>query len=166
MTSDKKMPTITFGTSGWRAFLADDFTIPNVRIAVQAIAEHLQGSGHASKGVLLAYDPRFLGPRFCEVAAEVLAGHGIASVITVRDTPTPADTSTPSHTQASSATPPTLAHSPMHRIMSTTPSRVIGSLQPARIIRRSARRSKQNSTISGRRVAVLIRCDYPFMSRE
>jgi alpha-D-glucose phosphate-specific phosphoglucomutase len=83
------MPTIAFGTSGWRAILADDFTIPNVRIAVQAIAQHLQGSGHASKGVLLAYDPRFLGPRFCEVAAEVLAAHGIASFITVRDTPTP-----------------------------------------------------------------------------
>ncbi len=35
------MPTITFGTSGWRAFLADDFTIPNVRYAAQAIALHL-----------------------------------------------------------------------------------------------------------------------------
>jgi phosphoglucomutase len=83
------MPTITFGTSGWRAILADDFTIPHVRIAVQAIAGHLQASGHASKGVLIAYDPRFFGTRFCETAAEVLAAHGIASFITKRDTPTP-----------------------------------------------------------------------------
>lgn len=83
------MPTITFGTSGWRAFIADDFTIPNVRLAVQAIAGHLIGTQHAKKGVLIAYDPRFLGPRFAEVAAEVLAGNGIKSYITVRDTPTP-----------------------------------------------------------------------------
>jgi alpha-D-glucose phosphate-specific phosphoglucomutase len=83
------MPTITFGTSGWRAILADDFTVPNVRLAVQAIAGHLIGSKHAKKGVLIAYDPRFMGPRFAEVAAEVLAGNGIKSFITVRDTPTP-----------------------------------------------------------------------------
>jgi alpha-D-glucose phosphate-specific phosphoglucomutase len=83
------MPTITFGTSGWRAFIADDFTVPNVRIAAQAIADHLKGTRRASKGVLVAYDPRFLGPRFAEVAAEVLAGNGIKSFVTVRDTPTP-----------------------------------------------------------------------------
>jgi alpha-D-glucose phosphate-specific phosphoglucomutase len=83
------MPTITFGTSGWRAFIADDFTVPNVRLAVQAIAGHLIASGHREHGVLIAYDPRFMGPRFAEVAAEVLAGNGIASYITVRDTPTP-----------------------------------------------------------------------------
>ena len=83
------MPTIAFGTSGWRAFLADDFTIPNVRIAAQAIASHLIGTRHAKKGVLISYDPRFLGLRFAEVTAEVLAGNGIKSYITVRDTPTP-----------------------------------------------------------------------------
>ncbi|HTB21750.1 MAG TPA: phosphoglucomutase/phosphomannomutase family protein [bacterium] len=83
------MPTITFGTSGWRAFIADDFTYPNVRIAAQAIAAHLAAGGHAKKGVIVSYDPRFLGPRFAEAAAEVLAGNGIASFITVRDTPTP-----------------------------------------------------------------------------
>ena len=83
------MPTITFGTSGWRAFIADDFTFPNVRIAVQAIAEHLLAGSHHSKGVIISYDPRFQGPRFAEAAAEVLAGNGIAGFITVRDTPTP-----------------------------------------------------------------------------
>jgi phosphoglucomutase len=83
------MPTITFGTSGWRAIIADEFTFPNVRIAAQAIAEHLSAGGHSKKGVIIAYDPRFAGPRFAEAAAEVLAGNGIAAFITVRDTPTP-----------------------------------------------------------------------------
>lgn len=83
------MPTITFGTSGWRAFIADDFTYDNVRIAVQAIAEHLKASQHAKKGVLVSYDPRFLGRRFAQIACEVLAGNGIKSYLTDRDTPTP-----------------------------------------------------------------------------
>lgn len=83
------MPTITFGTSGWRAFIADDFTFANVRVATQAIASHLVANGRNGKGVIIAYDPRFLGLRFAEAAAEVLAGNGIASFITVRDTPTP-----------------------------------------------------------------------------
>ncbi len=83
------MPTITFGTSGWRAFIAEDFTFANVRVAVQAIAGHLKAGGHVRKGVLVAYDPRFLGPRFAEAAAEVLAANGIPSYLTTRDTPTP-----------------------------------------------------------------------------
>jgi alpha-D-glucose phosphate-specific phosphoglucomutase len=83
------MPTITFGTSGWRAFLADEFTYNNVRIATQAIAEHLKASRHAKKGVLVSYDPRFLGRRFAQIACEVLAGNGIKSYLTDRDTPTP-----------------------------------------------------------------------------
>ena len=83
------MPTITFGTSGWRAFIADDFTYNNVRLATQAIAEHLKGTKHAKKGVLVSYDPRFLGRRFAQIACEVLAGNGIKSYLTDRDTPTP-----------------------------------------------------------------------------
>src|SRR5882672_483579 len=81
--------TITFGTSGWRAFIADDFTFPNVGIAVQAIAEHLIGSGRSSHGVLVSYDGRYAGERFAALACEVLAGNGIKSFITDRDTPTP-----------------------------------------------------------------------------
>jgi phosphoglucomutase len=83
------MPTITFGTSGWRAIIADDFTFPNVSLAVQAIAQHLKGSGRSSKGVLVSYDGRFAGERFAALACEVLAGNGIKSYMTQRDTPTP-----------------------------------------------------------------------------
>jgi alpha-D-glucose phosphate-specific phosphoglucomutase len=83
------MPTITFGTSGWRAIIADTFTFGNVGIAVQAIAGHLAGSRRASRGVLVSYDGRFAGERFAALACEVLAANGIKSFITDRDTPTP-----------------------------------------------------------------------------
>jgi alpha-D-glucose phosphate-specific phosphoglucomutase len=80
---------ITFGTSGWRAILAEDFTFANVRIAVAAIAQHLQQTGEASKGVVVAGDYRFLSEEFMRVTAQVLAGHGITSYMCPVGTPTP-----------------------------------------------------------------------------
>ena len=83
------MAKITFGTSGWRAILADEFTFANVRIAVAAIAQHLQQTGEASKGVLVAGDYRFLSEDFMKLTAGVLAGHGITTYMTPVGTPTP-----------------------------------------------------------------------------
>src|SRR4030042_1240254 len=83
------MAKITFGTSGWRAILADDFTFANVRIAVAAIAEHLQKTGEASKGVVIAGDYRFLSEEFMTLTAQVLAGYGIPSYMCPVGTPTP-----------------------------------------------------------------------------
>ena len=36
------MNQIKFGTSGWRGILAEDFTLENVRIVTQAIADFLR----------------------------------------------------------------------------------------------------------------------------
>src|SRR5215470_2112492 len=49
---------IHFGTSGWRGLIAEDFTYANVRIAVQAIAEHAK-KHRARPTLLVAYDTRF-----------------------------------------------------------------------------------------------------------
>lgn len=83
------MAKITFGTSGWRAVLAEDFTFANVKIAVAAIAQHLQQTGEASKGVVVAGDYRFLSEEFMKATAQVLAGHGIISYMCPVGTPTP-----------------------------------------------------------------------------
>ncbi len=83
------MTKITFGTSGWRAILADDFTFANVKIAVAAIAQHLQQTGEASKGVIVAGDYRFLSEEFMKITAQVLAGYGITSYMCPLGTPTP-----------------------------------------------------------------------------
>src|SRR5580658_9324596 len=83
------MAKITFGTSGWRAILADDFTFANVRIAVTAIAQHIQKTGEASKGLVVAGDYRFLSEEFMQLTAQVLAGHGITSYMCPVGTPTP-----------------------------------------------------------------------------
>ncbi|HVM32632.1 MAG TPA: phosphoglucomutase/phosphomannomutase family protein [bacterium] len=83
------MGKITFGTSGWRAIIAEDFTFANVKIAVAAIAQHLQKTGEAKKGLLVAGDYRFLSEEFMKVTVEVLAGHDIRSYLCPVGTPTP-----------------------------------------------------------------------------
>lgn len=80
---------IKFGTSGWRAVIADEFTFHNVRLCVQAICDHLHARREASGGVVVGSDTRFLSSQFTTVAAEVLAGNGIKVFLCGRDTPTP-----------------------------------------------------------------------------
>ena len=79
---------IKFGTSGWRAIIADEFTFANVRICSQAIADHLK-SINTTQGVVIGSDARFMSNRFMEVSAEVFAANGIKALLCVRDTPTP-----------------------------------------------------------------------------
>jgi len=83
------MAHITFGTSGWRGILCEDFTFENVKIVTQAIADYLKDSGEAGNGVIVGCDTRFMGKRFTEEAAAVLAGAGIKALLCSRDVPTP-----------------------------------------------------------------------------
>ena len=83
------MQRITFGTSGWRGILCEDFTFDNVKVVTQAIADHLIATGEADKGLIVAYDTRFMGDRFARETAMVLAGAGIKTFLCNRDTPTP-----------------------------------------------------------------------------
>ncbi len=80
---------IRFGTSGWRALIADEFTFANVRLAVTAIAEHvLSKSGEPA--VLVAYDTRFYSEEFARLAAEILSRHGVRVLLCDSFAPTPA----------------------------------------------------------------------------
>jgi phosphoglucomutase len=83
------MKRIAFGTSGWRGILCDDFTFDNVRVVTRAIADHLVANGEQANGVIIGCDTRFMGRRFTEEAARVLAGSGIKVFLCERDTPTP-----------------------------------------------------------------------------
>ena len=83
------MRRITFGTSGWRAILGEDFTFQNVRIISQAIAHVLQQEEIGHRGLIIGYDARFLGEKFAKTAAEVFVGHGISVLLCDRETPTP-----------------------------------------------------------------------------
>ena len=57
-------PQIKFGTDGWRAIIADEFTFSNVRICAQSLADEIKASGVSKHGVVVAYDTRFASDRF------------------------------------------------------------------------------------------------------
>jgi len=107
-----KKTTVKFGTSGWRAVLCDEFTFENVRVVVQAIADHLKDGGLDERGVLVAHDTRFMGSRFARVACEVLAGNGIPAFLADRDVPTPVISFDVLHHQRDGALNFTASHNP------------------------------------------------------
>ena len=83
-------PQIKFGTDGWRAIIADDFTFANVRIAAEAIAAYVHASEDPAKGLCIGYDTRFGSRAFARACAEVVASTGIPVLLANGITPTPA----------------------------------------------------------------------------
>ncbi|MBN2198941.1 MAG: hypothetical protein JW747_03745 [Candidatus Aminicenantes bacterium] len=82
---------IRFGTSGWRAVMGREFTFHNVRLVVQAIANHLRrkfSDGRIS--VMVNYDTRFLSDRFAFEACKVLARNDLYAFLAERDAPSQA----------------------------------------------------------------------------
>ena len=69
--------TIVFGTDGWRAKVADEFTFESVRRCAEGVARYVVDRGEQAKGVVLAYDRRFASEHFAAAAAEVLLAFDI-----------------------------------------------------------------------------------------
>src|SRR5205085_752963 len=86
------MAQIKFGTDGWRAIIAEDFTFANVDRVAQATAEFWKRNpvAGAKKHVVVGYDRRFLSDQFAKRTAEVMLGNGFAVTLTSTPTPTPA----------------------------------------------------------------------------
>ncbi len=85
------MAKIQFGTDGWRAVIAEDFTFANVARVAQATADYWGANPvpGAKKKVIVGYDRRFLSDRFAQITAEVFAGNDFQVLLTPEPTPTP-----------------------------------------------------------------------------
>ncbi len=81
--------SIRFGTSGWRAIIADDFTFENVAKVTEAICAHLQ-THQAGKPLIVGHDSRFMGEQFARAAAETAAKKGFRVLLCGEPAPTPA----------------------------------------------------------------------------
>ena len=81
---------IRFGTDGWRAVIAGDYTFENVRWAARAVARYVTAHEDAGKGLIVGYDCRFLSDRFARAAAEEVAAAGIPVRLATSFAPTPA----------------------------------------------------------------------------
>jgi len=83
------MTAIRFGTSGWRAIVADEFTMANIRLALAGVAAFVKTQPRPHR-VLVGRDPRFLGESFVDVASRVLAGASVTPIVIPEAAPTPA----------------------------------------------------------------------------
>lgn len=91
MTNIAEAPTptrIVFGTDGWRARIADEFTFESVRRCADGVARYVVDRGEQAKGVVVAYDRRFASEHFAVAAAEVLLARDIPVAFAAQAVPT------------------------------------------------------------------------------
>jgi len=81
---------IKFGTDGWRAIIAEDFTFANARIVANAIARYVIRSEDARKGVIIGYDHRFASDTVAKAVSDVITASGTPVWLTDKPCPTPA----------------------------------------------------------------------------
>lgn len=104
---------IRFGTSGWRAIIADEFTYANVRRVTRAICAYLKSTG-ADQGntLIVGYDTRFMGEKFAELCVQEVAAEGFRALLCDRPTPTPTISHAVRHNRAAGAINFTASHNP------------------------------------------------------
>jgi len=103
---------IKFGTSGWRAVVADEFTFANVRRAVNGIARYVVSQKPKGAKVIVGRDPRFMGENLCAMAAEILSAHGVTPLVVAEAVPTPAISYAVTQAKADGAINFTASHNP------------------------------------------------------
>jgi phosphomannomutase len=95
-----RLTPIRFGTDGWRAVIAEDFTFANLERVAQAYSDYLQRSGlederngasdnSSAPLVIIGYDRRFLSEQFAARVMEVLGGNGLRTALFDEAVPTP-----------------------------------------------------------------------------
>jgi phosphoglucomutase len=128
---------IRFGTSGWRAVIAEEFTFDNVRRVVHAIATHLRDSSPSSPAVvgggsimmgprqghsgatitgkapvIVGYDTRFLSPELAKMTAEIVSSYGLPVLLSKDPVPTPVVSFQILHQKAAGGINFTASHNP------------------------------------------------------
>ena len=100
---------IAFGTDGWRAVVADDFTYENVRAVAQGVANFLTGD---ARPVVVAHDARYCAELFAREVSRVLAANGKHVILVDRPVPTPVASWTVIEHKTAGAVVVTASHNP------------------------------------------------------
>ncbi|MBM4255378.1 MAG: glycogen synthase GlgA [Deltaproteobacteria bacterium] len=87
--ADAGPPQIAFGTSGWRAIVAEEFTHDRVAAVARAVADHVREEQGQPARLLIAHDTRFLGREFAETAAQSCVAAGVQVEVATTPLPTP-----------------------------------------------------------------------------
>jgi phosphomannomutase len=103
---------IKFGTDGWRAIIAEDYTFDNVRVCAQAVARFLLDTAGPKPSLVVGYDTRFNSEHFAAATAEVTAANGVKTYICNKAAPTPVVSYSILDRHASGAVVITASHNP------------------------------------------------------
>lgn len=103
-------PPIRFGTDGWRAIIADEFTFENVEKVVQAYTDVAAAPKGAA--IYVGHDRRFLSRQFAERAAAVLAANAFTVHLSKDYCPTPCISVMTNHAKAAGGVVITASHNP------------------------------------------------------
>jgi phosphomannomutase len=103
---------IKFGTDGWRALIAKDFTFANVRACAEGVVRLLREEGLASRGLVVGYDTRFGSKDFADEVARVSTVLGVTTYLCDRPTPTPVVSYSVLHHHAGGGIVITASHNP------------------------------------------------------
>ena len=103
---------IKFGTDGWRAHVAEDYTFANVRRCAQGFASYMKEQGHQGEWLVVGHDKRYQGELFAAAVAEVLAANGFHVYLTEGPTPTPVISYSVVAKEAMGAVNVTASHNP------------------------------------------------------
>lgn len=114
------MSRIKFGTDGWRAVIAQDFTFANVTRVASATAEFWRAQAADPQSavfgrelkVVVGYDRRFFSDRFAQTTAEVFAAAGYQVILTAGPMPTPCVSYAVKQLQAVGGVMITASHNP------------------------------------------------------
>lgn len=103
---------ISFGTDGWRALIAQDYTFENVAKCAQGVAEYINQNDGLPKSIVVGYDTRFLSAQFATRVTQVLVSNGIKVFWIDSPTPTPVITYMITHYGAGGGIIITASHNP------------------------------------------------------
>ena len=109
----RKIMSIRFGTSGWRAVIADQFTFENVERVIDGICSSLKTSESPDRlKLVVGNDTRFMGEQFVQVAAEKASKHGFEILKCTSPVPTPTMSHAIRHNKANGGINFTASHNP------------------------------------------------------
>ena len=103
---------IKFGTDGWRAAIAKEYTFESLSRCAQGFASYMIEIGNSGKWLVVGYDRRFLSEEFAKAAASVLVANGFKVHLTNGATPTPVISFSVVDTVSAGAINITASHNP------------------------------------------------------
>lgn len=103
---------IKFGTSGWRAIIAEDFTFANVERVAKAVCGYLKTKPELGNTLIIGNDTRFMGERFGSVAAAIAEAKGFRVLHCDHPVPTPTISHAIRNMKAAGALNFTASHNP------------------------------------------------------